>query len=291
MPCDKLILLSTEIRPAFLRIAESSGEPKWGYKAFLNLTKTADELPVHLYCHGRRTGIHKIEFLNVSRLGLLKTQAAVRRLLPEGAQARIARIDWCVDLPNISISEVAASCVVIGSQNCAYFHSRNGSSFYPQKSSQRSVLIYEKLKLSRARHKEFAKIYPNASDVTRLEVQLRGRGVPIRSFERIPDYADFNLLANVRFAPFLIPVGLSPMEQLAAHALKACAGEVGIQRLSKCFSRDDWSKISSRLLSQSSVPGFPDIHALFQKSTQDWLESRIRFPRLASAGDQTKEPN
>jgi hypothetical protein len=283
MSCDKLILLSSEIRRSFLREAESNGEPKWGYGAFLDLTKAPNPLPAKLYCHGRRNGIHKIEFVNVSRLGLAKARFVVTKLLPEGARAKITRIDWCVDLPHIPISEVAASCIAIGAQNCAYHRSRNGCSFYPQKSHQRSLLIYEKLKRARARHEEFARRFPGATEVTRFEVQLRGRGVPIRPFERLSEYARLDLLENVKFVHFRIPVGLGAMERLAARALKVCASEVGIQRLSKCFSGNEWLKIRSKLLSQSSVPGLPDIHTLFQESKREWLERPIRFPRLANS--------
>jgi hypothetical protein len=289
MPCDKLTLLSKRIRKRLLREAEKTGKPRWGYKNYLDLRTTKHNLPIHLYCNGRRNGIHKIEFIDVSRLGLSRTRAIARLILPPHARPTITRIDWCVDLPDVPLSDVAASCLAARAQNCAYYHSRNGSSFYPQRSSQRSLLIYEKLRRARVRHEPFAEMFPNSSDVTRIEIQLRSRGVPIRSFERISEYADLDLLANVSFACFVIPPGLAAIERLAAQALKTCAGEVGLQRLSKNFSRSEWAKILSTFLRRTPSNGLPDIHALFQKSKRDWLESRIRFPRLLSIMERIKE--
>ena len=125
-----------------------------------------------------------------------------------------------------------------------------------------------------------AKIFRENDALTRLEVQFRGRGVPIREFANIRRYADIELLKGVNFLSLLsVRSGLKPLRLLAAERLQSLVQELGLQNTSKRFLPPEWAYLSATLFAPTAKDDMPDIRSLMQKSARDWLEDRIRFPR------------
>ena len=46
------------------------------------------------------------------------------------------------------------------------------------------------------------------------------------------------------------------------------------------FSSSEWAYLTRTLLQRVPDSQFPDLDKLLQNSARDWLEDRIRFPRL-----------
>jgi hypothetical protein len=281
MPCDKLILLSHRIRRPFLRWARRC--PPLGRYAHVVSADSEDwDFPVRLYCDGFHNGIHKLEFVGVARLGLARTQEILKEILGDISRVTITRVDWCVDL-EVPFWQLARSIQVARVQNFAAYRSRLGSSIYPQRSNQKAILLYERLKLLRSRRDPLADAFSRDEHLTRLEVQLRGKGVPIRRFLDIRKYGEIDLLSGMRFRKIKTRARLTPVERLAAEALDARAREIGLQGVSKDFTASEWANLKEKLLEPVPRSDFPDIPRLFRESIEDWLEDRLRFPRVESA--------
>ena len=278
MSADKLILLSRRVRKDFQALAEEKGKPRGGYSHFLDLQKTKFQLPVRLYCGGHWTGINKIEFVDVATLGYRRVDQIVGLICPNRRGIRIARIDWALDILGLSVWDLAGCCQVAGVTNCAFYRSRGGVSFYPHKSNSRSILIYERAKRLKQLHDPSAALYEGKS-LTRLEVQLKGKGVPIREYLRLSEYAHYNVLRDVTFSTIIpTPKDLKPREFLMMHGLRSLVAERGLQSAAKMFTSSQWAYLRKKYLDPVGE-NFPDLHALMKKSVLDWLENRIRFPR------------
>lgn len=281
MPADKLILLSPLLKRPFSLLAEEQGQPKGGYRSFLDLSQTKFNLPVRIYCGGIRNGINKIEFVGVARLGLAQTEKITKSICGDlRPHLRISRIDWAVDILGISAWELAATCRVSGTQNSAFYHSRSGVSFYPHQSRKHAILIYERLKHLRAKHDPLANVFLFDDHLTRIEIQLRGAGVPIRRFIDIRGYADIDLLNRVTFLKFRqLPPKSKPQQILAAERLQCLVQELGLQNASKRFSPSEWAYLNKKFFRPASQAEVPNIPSLMRKSIRDWLEDRLRLPR------------
>jgi hypothetical protein len=280
MPCDKLIFLSHHIRPSFLQRARKS--PPGGGYAHVVAENSADwDFPVRLHCDGSHNGIHKLEFVGVAKLGLTRTQEIAEEILGDISRVTIARIDLCVDL-QVPFRKLAQSVQIARVQNFAAYRSRLGSSIYPQRSNQKTILLYERLKLLRSRRDPWAEAFGRHEHLTRLEVQFRGKGVPIRRFVDIRKYGEMNLLEGLKLWKTKVRAGLTPVQRLAAEALNARSREIGLQGVSKDFTASEWANLKKRLLEGIPRSDFPDIHTLFKNSVRDWLEDRIRFPRISA---------
>jgi hypothetical protein len=278
MPCDKLILLSHHIRPSFLQRARKS-PPGGGYAHVVAENSEDWDFPVRLHCEGSHNGIHKLEFVGVAKLGLTRTQEIAKEIVGDISRVMITRIDLCVDLP-IPFRKLARSVQISRVQNFAAYRSRAGSSIYPQRSNQKTILLYERLKLLQSRRDPWAEAFGRHKHLTRLEVQFRGKGVPIRNFVDIRKYGEINLLENLKFWKTRARAGLTPVQRLAAEALDVRSREIGLQGVSKDFTASEWANLKEKLLEENPRTDFPDINMLFKKSVRDWLEDRIRFTRI-----------
>jgi hypothetical protein len=280
MPADKLILLTQNVASKFECAVKTKGHPKGNYSRSLDLRKTAYGLPVRLYLDGSFNGTNKIEFIQVATLGLSRVEQIVKDICGNLKEPIICRVDWAVDLMGMNPWDLAACCRVSGIQSSKLYHSRGGDSFYPHFSRERVLLIYDKLKRLRLKGDPLAEGFKGNAQLTRLEVQFRGKGVPIREFAHIRRYGDIDLLRGVSFLRLQqLRSTLKPQQRLAAERLQSLAQEVGLQNASKRFSASEWQYLSKTYFEPATKATIPDIRALMQKSARDWLQDRLRFPR------------
>jgi hypothetical protein len=284
MPADKLILISSSVRRKFLDFARKHGDKFGGYGHVVDLRRSEYQLPVRLYCDGLQRPlfheVHKLEFIGVARLGYSEAAKAVCTICGDPKGVRIFRVDWAVDLWNVDAWQLGSSCRVAGAQNCAVERSRGSVTFYPQKSGQRTILIYDKWKERRHRRDPLAKRVKQSDKVCRFEIQLRGAGVPVREFSQMERYEDLDLMDGVTFLePVAISADQPPMRRLAALQLGHLIRRDGVQVTAKRFSAAQWSYLETKLLAQVADDEIVDVARLLRKSTREWLDSIIRFPR------------
>jgi hypothetical protein len=228
------------------------------------------------------TGINKIVFENVARLSLRRVRRILRSICGNLHQVKIYRIDWAVDLPGLTPSQLHQHCRVSGVQKSAFFHSRTGDSFYPHMSDGRTILIYDRSSQAKSKGNPPSHKLSNVDTITRVEVQFRGNGVPIREFTEIGGYADVDLLKGVTFLQFRpLRRGLKPLQLLAAMGMQSLVQEVGLQNAAKRFSAaSNWAYLSEKFFEPVPEADMPDVRFLMQESARDWLENRRRFARL-----------
>ena len=114
-----------------------------------------------------------------------------------------------------------------------------------------------------------------------LTVQFRGAGVPYRRLLDIRRYAEIDLLPDLSF--WKIPIkrqGLKPMQSLASEGLLNRIQQVGVQATSKMFSAQLWAYLTKKFLASVPKEDFPDLNELMRRSAVEWLNDRIRFPRV-----------
>jgi hypothetical protein len=277
MPCDKLFLLTPRLRRRYLRVIRQY-PGHGGYDHVSPLRGAPWKDPVRLHCFGRRNGIHKLEFVGVASLGLTQTLHLAEKFIGDSADAKIARIDWCLDVDD-PFDELVASARMARVQNCSWIHSRSGSSAYLQNSKQKVVLIYERSKFLRSRRDPWALSSGPNEDLTRIEVQFRGRGVPVRKFLDMRQYGEMNLLRNLTFLQTKIRRKLTSVDRLTAEGIEARARQVGLQIVSKQFTAAQWASLAKRLFEPNSRSRFENLQARFMKSVREWLNDVRRFPR------------
>lgn len=179
----------------------------------------------------------------------------------------------------ISLLDLALYCRLGRVQHCRIDRSRTGTTFYPRFSKARTVLLYDKLRERESKHDPILRQYVVKGPVTRVEVQFR-RDLPYKRFDHLKRYAELDLLPNLSFwQAGSKRNGLKTKDTLAAEGLLRRIDEYGLQLASKMFSSSEWAYLSKTLLQLAPDPRFPDLNKLLQKSADDWLENRIRFPR------------
>ena len=281
MPADKLILRVMSVKPHYSRLASRMGKPVSGYESSLDLRRTKSKFPVRIYCDGRfGTHNNKVEFIDVSRLGLGRVTEIAEAICGSIEDALIYRIDWSVDILGVSVEDLASCCEVSGVQNSMIRRSALGISSYPHLSNTRTELIYDKLAHLRATKDPRAQLFGPGDQLTRFEVQFRGQGVPIREFRNIREYGDIDLISGVRFRQLrTLASGLRPMQALAARGMRCLVQEYGLQIASKTFGPGVWAYYRKKFFRSLSESQAPDIRALMQQDARDWLDDKIRFPR------------
>lgn len=285
MPADKIVLLSHRIAPRFLKLAEQGGDRKGGYASYIDLSRTSAKLPVRLYCGGIHNGIHKIQFIDPAHLGLSRVREIVLDVFGDTEHVRISRLDWCVDLWGISAEDVALYCKLARVQNSSVERSRSGVSFYLRRSRNHILLLYNKVQQLRSNHDPLAEYYSRDDSWTRVEVQLRGRALPYRKLADIKNYADMDLLSGISFWSIgRKKEGLTPRDALAAEALLHKIEQLGLQVTSKLYPSSKWAYLQEKFFIPASESQFPNLSRLMQSSIRDWLQNRIRFPRLQKRG-------
>jgi len=263
----------------FLDLAREEGEPRFGYRAFVDLRECEVDLPARLYCHGKYTGIHKLELVGTAFLGLPRAREVVESVFPHLSRVKISRIDLALDILGISAWKLAMNCRIPTVQNFRLFRSRAAVSMYLRASNDQTLLIYDRgRQLRRIRH-PLARVLHTDDCLSRVEVQFKRR-VPFKRFLDLERYADIDLLGNLEFAKLTVPrEGWTPAQQLACEGLRYRVAKFGLQAVSKQFSSSEWAAIKKAYLKPMKGVRFPNLEALMRKSNADWFAGRIRFPR------------
>jgi hypothetical protein len=281
MPADKLVLLCDKVRPQYSHLANLFGKRVAGYSKYIDLREMEEPIEARLYTGGMYTGVNKIQFDHeIAKWGLRKTRETAEEIIGDLRNVTIARLDWCIDLHGFSPADVALYARVKRTQSYAFFHSREGNTFYLRNSKSFTLLIYDRLARLRAKFDPEADCYGKDYKLTRIEMQLRGRGLPFRSFNDIEEYADFHFLRRLRFWE----VGrkkddLTPVQELAAEGFLNRIDQYGLAGVSKLYSSSEFAYLLKKFLVPLKELPFPKPDKLMQASKRDWLENRIRFPR------------
>jgi hypothetical protein len=280
MPADKLTLLSFRINRRIEKLVVQEGRKKAGYSRFLDLEPQLG-VPAFLYYGGVHNGINKIEFTGVARLGHTRATEIADRIFGHLRTTKVFRVDWCIDLPNIPLLDLALYCRIPSVQNCSVERSRGGITFYLRRSKNQVVLVYDRIKRLRATGDPIANDYDKCEHLTRVEVQFRGSGVPFRRFLDMRRFAEIDLLPDMSF--WKIPTkqrGLKPVQSLAAEGLLNRIQQFGVQATSKMFPAQEWAFLTKKFLVPVPKEHFPNLNELMRESALEWLNDRIRFPRM-----------
>jgi hypothetical protein len=280
MPVHKLVLLTPQIKTSYLLRARVHGRRAGGYSHYLDLRNEEEALPVRLYIEGMRNGINKLQFDDeIAVLGWPKTLEIVRRICGDIDGIWIYRIDWCRDY-DIALLDLALYCQIARARNCNFMNSRTGPTFYLRRSKAFVLYMYDKLRELKAKGDPIAKKCIFDGPLTRIEVQYRGSGVPFRKLTDIKRYADLDMLEDISFwKAGCKRKGLSVSDSLAAEALLIRINDFGLQSALKMFPAQERAYIVKKFLEPAGGQ-FPHLNNLMRKSALDWLEGRIRFPRL-----------
>jgi len=142
------------------------------------------------------------------------------------------------------------------------------------------VLIYNKLRQLQSIGSPLFKNYLMPDPLVRVEVQLKGHGLPVRYFHELDKFAELDLLQNLSFSEIgQKRSGLNTTDSLAAEGLLRKIEESGLQMTSKEYSSQKWAYLAKKFLRPASQSQFPDLNKLLRQSIRDWLENRTRFPR------------
>jgi hypothetical protein len=283
---DKILLLSDTIEKAFLDLAREEGSARGGYRHVLDLRRTRFKLPVILHCDGRHNGIHKIEFVGVARLGLRQTRKILRLIIGHLSTARIYRIDLCTDVLGLWVWDLAEVVLVARSQNFKIYNNHGGTTFYLQNSAHKTILLYDKIKQLAAKDDPLADTFGPGEYLTRVEVQLKGSGVPFKKIRHLYRYADVDLLGQLHFRKLnRLRDDAKPLHLLAAGGLRRLIHKYGLHAVKKQFSPSHWDYIERTLFRTLEGDEMPDLRLRLKRSIEDWLEDRIRFSRFDVVSD------
>jgi hypothetical protein len=278
---DKIVVLSHGIKRSFLDLARKEGFARQGYENVIDLQRTRYKLPVILYCDGRHNGIHKVEIVGVARLGLRQTRRILKIILGGLSAARIYRIDLCADIAGLWVWDLAEVVIVSRAQNFRIYNERGGATFYLRNSNEKTILLYDKVKQVAAKGDPLATLYDPGAHVTRIEVQLKGRGVPFKKIRNLFRYAEIDLISVLQFRKLrVLRNDAKPLHLLAAGQLRHLIHQYGLQAVKKRFSPSHWAYIEKTLFRVLEGDEIPDIRLHLRRSIEDWLEDRIRYPRI-----------
>jgi hypothetical protein len=278
---DKLELLTKCVRKRFRVLARKKGSWRKGYLHVIDLRNTHHKLPVILHCDGCYNGIHKIEFVGVARLGLQQTQNILKMIVYRVSAVRIYRIDVCTDLLGIWVWDLAERVLVSRAQNYQIINNRGGTSFYLQKSVHKTILLYDKIKQYAAVRDPMVKLFRPSDHLTRIEVQLKGHGVPFRRIDDLHRYLEVDFLEQMQFRDLrALQDDAKPLHRLAVPQLRRRIETFGLHPTKKSFSPSQWAYLEKTLFRTLKGKEIPDLQFRLKRSIEDWLENRIRFPRF-----------
>ena len=285
MSFDKLTIRTSQVEPRIREFAREHGEPHGRYPDVVDLREFDPALSARLHCGGPfGTHRNKLEFIGVARLGLKEVKRIAASVCgPAAANAALlSRFDVNVDLPGCSVSDLADMCEVRGIQNSAVFRSRSSHSVYAHLGRYKVVLIYDKIGQMRKKRDPELATFSEGTLLTRFELQFRGKGMPIRFFRDLSRLRYLNLMWNVKFRKLhRLKTDLQPMEQLAARGMRCIVERDGLQMASRQFSPSVWKFYRDKFFEPANDYDLPNINQMMRKQIADWLDSKIRFPRLA----------
>jgi hypothetical protein len=278
---DKLILLCVSVAETFYQLAREKGVRRWGYGHVIDLRQTNYALPAILYCDGIHNGRHKIEIVDAGRVGRRRALKIIKRIAGNLSGVRICRIDFCVDLFGISVWDLARVCYIGRAQSYQIYRTRKGDTVYLQRTDARTVQIYDKGKLLRLRKHPRARMLRPGEHLTRIEVQLKGGGVPLKKLRQLDRYLDIDLLAGIQFRR-LIPRSNQekPLRSMAAAYLADEVEHFGLHAVLKRYPSSQRAYIQRLFTEEIDGNELPDIRQKMREGIQDWLDDRITFPRF-----------
>jgi hypothetical protein len=145
-------------------------------------------------------------------------------------------------------------------------------------------VLYDKLKQLASKGDPLAATFKSGQHLTRIEVQLKGRGVPFKKIRHLHRYADVDLLGGLHLRKLKrLRDDAKPLHLLAADRLRRLIYKYGIQAVKKRFSSSQWAYIEKTLFRVLEGEEIPDLRLRLKRSINDWLENRIRRPRLPNA--------
>jgi hypothetical protein len=273
---DKLELMSSSITAEFKAHATELGERAYRYSKWLDLRKVHPTLQAELFYEHRPTMKHKLRLIGVAKLGRTVTAEIISRVFPRPDGIKIHRIDFCVDLFGVPVMSLAENICLPGTHNFKIYKSRDGISQYLQCSDPRTVLAYDKVRADKAlRHSNLD------IEISRLEVQLRGKGVPIRDFRDIHEYLEYDLLGPLEIREVIAAFDTTkPISFLAARGFRSVVSEYGLDGALKLFRSANRQFLRSKFLEAPLKDRLAALAAGMRKGTAEWLADRIRFPRL-----------
>lgn len=256
------------------------GRPDGGYERVVDLRGTEYRLPVRLYYQGHHTSIHKADLIDVADLGLKRTKEILEAIFPSLHRIRIFRIDACVDILGRPVWDFVLNSHIPMVQNFRFFRSRGAVSAYLRSSAERTFLVYDRGRHLKSQHDPPANNFKPDVDLTRIEVQLKGK-VPFKRFVSIARYKDYDWLGNLEFLNLKLRIrGSTPTQILAGHGLRQLISKFGVQPISKLFGAPEWAAIRKRYFAPTKANEVERLRFMFKKGVCDWLENRFRFPRF-----------
>jgi hypothetical protein len=124
-------------------------------------------------------------------------------------------------------------------------------------------------------------LFRPGDQLTRIEVQLKGHGVPFKKIRDLNRYVEVDFLERVRFRNLrALRNDAKPLHLLAAAQLRHLMQAYGLHATKKRFSPSHWAYIEKTLFQTLEGEEIPDLQLRLKRSLDDWLENRIRFPRF-----------
>jgi hypothetical protein len=298
---DKLSVVGKRLRRSIAKLAREKGRPHQYYETFLDLRP---DLPAFLYFQSKHTGRHKVTLAGVSRLGWPEVRRILEAVFPDvskellpdtfqdtfpelGQEASvdqhevwISRIDLAVNLVDIPLDFFLENLLPKNSRAMRLDRGPRGHTFYPYKSDDRTVAIYDlKRKNQKGKRDALWGFWKRFDHALRLELSLRGRGIPWRSLRDLPKYREMDLLQGANFHEVRINTdGLTPIQALACIGLRSqIATGISLEAILKTVPSPHRPTIKRLFL--RAVANAPDINARFRRRFDDWFRGLIRFPR------------
>jgi hypothetical protein len=149
-----------------------------------------------------------------------------------------------------------------------------------QASKAKTILIYDKRRQLIAKYGPATYAFRSQESLTRIEVQLRGDGVPFKKFSAIHRYGEIDLLATVRFGTLnWLPPKCRGIRFLAAYGLRQLIHRFGQQAAAKRLGPQLWAYIAKNHLQPVPSTAIQGIRPRLKRSVENWLCNRLRYPR------------
>jgi hypothetical protein len=273
---DKLEVLSPQINPEFETLALQEGQNAFRYEKWIDLRKTDAKLSAILYFRHRPSGKHKLVLVGVAKLGWTASKNVIHQVFPFLEDVKIHRIDFCVDFYGISVLTFAENLCLAGTSNFTVYKRRKGVSYYLQSSRLRSVLAYDKARAERRLGRPFPTI-----EITRFEIQLRGKAIPFRPLSLIDRYAEADVIGRLEVRKIIaVFQPTKPNLFLAANGFRVLVAKYGLDGAFKLFPSSYRGFLKKKFLGPVLEDELNSIRERLRKGVSDWLSDRIRFPRL-----------
>ena len=273
---DKLELFSQQINRYYEDLALEVGRTGYRYERWLDLRLTEHPLPAFLHFRNRLTGTHKLVLIGVAKLGWTETKRIVEQVFPNLERVRISRIDLSVDFFGTSVFTLGENLYLRRAQGFIVYKKRSGTSYYLQCSPLKSVLVYDKAQFP----KRVGSRRPDI-DIARLEVQLKGSGIPIREFLQLWRYARLDVLPNLEVRHVRVRFDSKrPNLFIASVGFRRLIRKYGLNGALKLFPSSYRNILKATFLGPELKDELSSIKDQLRVSITNWLGDIIRFPRL-----------